>query len=198
MIGAVAACDRHTGWDVIGTAPTARAARQLRDAAGVDADTMHALLLHLVRNGGPSARTVLVFDEAAMAPTRLTARLFELAEAAGAKVIAVGDPGQLGSVEAGGWLAAVTAAQPQPNLGTAIRQHDPAERDALQALRAGDPDPYIDHQQEQISIHEHETDAIHTLVGQWRGARSRHGASGAVMIARDNYTRELANRAARS
>ena len=41
------------------------------------------------------------------APTRASAALFTLAERAGAKVIAVGDPGQLTSVEAGGWLAAI-------------------------------------------------------------------------------------------
>ena len=44
-----------------------------------------------------------------MAPTRTTARLLEAAERAGAKVIAIGDPGQLASVQAGGWLRAVGA-----------------------------------------------------------------------------------------
>ena len=42
-----------------------------------------------------------------MAPTRTTARLLEAAERAGAKVVAIGDPGQLASVQAGGWLRAV-------------------------------------------------------------------------------------------
>jgi ATP-dependent exoDNAse (exonuclease V) alpha subunit len=178
--------------------PTARAARQLRDAAGVDADTIHALLLHLTRSGRLSQRTVLVIDEAGMAPTRLTARLFKLAETAGAKMIAVGDPGQLGAVEAGGWLAAITVSHTQPALASAIRQHDPAERDAVAALRDGDPDPYLEHDHNHIATHEDEVHAIQSLVGQWQAARARHGARGAVMIARDNYTRELANRAART
>ena len=198
MIGALTTCYRDQGWRVFGAAPTARAARQLRDTAAIPADTMHALLLRLTRAGGFPSRTVLVLDEAGMAPTRLTTRLFNLAERAGAKVIAVGDPGQLGSVDAGGWLAAITANQSQPTLTTAIRQHDPAERDALQALHDGDPDTYLQHKQPDITIHERETSAIATLVNEWHGARARHGPAQVAMIARDNHTRELANRAARA
>jgi len=102
MIGALAACYSQAGWRVLGVAPTARAARELRDIAGIPAGTMHSLLGSLDRGRGFAKRTVLVIDEAGMAPTRLTAQLFERAEQAGVKVIAVGDPGQLRSVQAGG------------------------------------------------------------------------------------------------
>lgn len=199
MLGALAACYQQQGWDVVGAAPTGRAARQLRDAAGIPADTMHSLLLGLTREGGFAPRTVLVLDEAGMAPTRLSARLLAEAERAGVKVIAVGDPGQLGSVQAGGWLAALTASnEDRPALREAIRQHDLGERDALQALHDGDPAAYIEHQQQQIAAHETEQAALTRLVAEWAAARERHGASGVAMIARDNYTRELANRAARA
>lgn len=43
MIGAVACAYRQAGWCVIGAAPTARAARQLRDIAGINASTMHSV-----------------------------------------------------------------------------------------------------------------------------------------------------------
>jgi hypothetical protein len=48
-----------------------------------------------------------------------------------------------------------------------------------------------------MRVHEREVDAIDTLVDQWHHARARHGPTQAAMIARDNYTRELTNRAAR-
>jgi conjugative relaxase-like TrwC/TraI family protein len=198
MIGTVASCYRDAGWDVLGAAPTGRAARQLRDAAGIPADTMHALLLRLTQTGGFPSRTVLVLDEAGMAPTRLTARLFAQVERAGVKVIAVGDPGQLGSVQAGGWLAAITADQDRPTLAQAIRQHDASEREALEALRDGDPDSYLAYKEAQITVHDTETAAIRRLIDDWNSARHQHGAAGAVMIARDNWTRELAIRAARA
>jgi ATP-dependent exoDNAse (exonuclease V) alpha subunit len=75
-----------------------------------------------------------------MLPTRLTARLLARAEQAGAKVIAVGDPGQLGAVEAGGWLTALTRGETGPTLREVMRQRDRDEQLALQELRDGDPD----------------------------------------------------------
>ena len=51
MIGALAVCCRQAGFRLIGAAPTARAARELRDAAGIPAGTMHALAGELGRSG---------------------------------------------------------------------------------------------------------------------------------------------------
>jgi ATP-dependent exoDNAse (exonuclease V) alpha subunit len=70
MIAALASAYRQAGWRVTGTAPTARAARQLRDVAGLEAGTMHSLLANLNRASRLDASAVLVLDEAGMAPTR--------------------------------------------------------------------------------------------------------------------------------
>jgi hypothetical protein len=51
MIAALAQAYQDHGYRVIGTAPTARAARERRSAAGVPAGTMHALLAELDRAG---------------------------------------------------------------------------------------------------------------------------------------------------
>jgi conjugative relaxase-like TrwC/TraI family protein len=198
LMGALASCYREAGWHAIGAAPTGRAARQLRDTAGIEAETMHTLLLRLAGGHGFSSQTVLVLDEAGMAPTRLTARLLAEAERAGVKVVAVGDPGQLGSVQAGGWLAAITRSNNQTALRQAMRQEDLAERNALQALREGDPDSYLAHKKQDVTVHDAELTGLAELVKQWDIARGEHATTGAVMIARDNYLRELANRAARA
>lgn len=96
------------GYEVLGVAPTGRAARELGDQAGIRARTLDRLLIDLDELGDQlAARCVIVFDEAGMAPTRATARILEAAERASAKVVAIGDPGQLASVQAGGWLRAV-------------------------------------------------------------------------------------------
>jgi ATP-dependent exoDNAse (exonuclease V) alpha subunit len=47
LIGALAECCQAAGWQVIGAAPTGRAARQLRDTAGIPAETIHTLPLQL-------------------------------------------------------------------------------------------------------------------------------------------------------
>jgi hypothetical protein len=132
-----AACARrplHRGWGngVRGDADRTRRP-ELRDGAGVDAGTLHALAGVLDRRGGFPRGSVLLLDEAGMAAARITARVFEHAERAGVKVIAVGDAGQLSSVEAGGWFAALTRSRPGPSLREVIRQRDPAERAALAA-----------------------------------------------------------------
>jgi conjugative relaxase-like TrwC/TraI family protein len=198
MIAALAAAYEQAGWRVLGAAPTARAARQLRDIAEVDATTMHSLAGRIARGDAFDERTLLILDEAGMAATRLAARLLAHAEHAGAKVIAVGDPGQLGSVEAGGWLAALTREETSPTLREVMRQRDPDEQRALQELRDGNPDDYLDHKQGQITVHDTELDALTTLTAAWHAAQIQHGRRDAVMIARDNLTRERLNRAARN
>jgi len=197
MIGALSACYGLAGWRAMGTAPTGRAARQLRETAEIPATTMHTLVAELDQSDGFGPRTVLVLDEAGMAPTRLTATLFAHAERAGVKVIAVGDSGQLGSVEAGGWLAALARQQPTVQLRDVIRQRDPDERAALEALREGDPEHYLAHKQDEITVHSTETEGLAALVEQWHTAQRDHGLTGAVMIARDNHTREQLNQMAR-
>jgi len=197
MIGALAACHRQAGWRVIGAAPTARAARELREIAAIPSTTMHRLVGELDRARGFKPRTVLVIDEAGMAPTRVSAALLAHAERAGVKVIAVGDPGQLASVQAGGWLAALSRRQPGSELRDVIRQRDPSERNALQALHDGRPDLYIAHKRHAISAHATESQAVDTIAGQWDAARREHGLAKVMMIARDNDTRELLNQAAR-
>jgi conjugative relaxase-like TrwC/TraI family protein len=197
-VGALAAAYREAGWRVIGAAPTARAARQLRERGGIGADTIHALLGTLRRDGGLDARSVLVLDEAGMAPTRASAALLALAERVGAKVIAIGDPGQLTSVEAGGWLAAISRAQRGPALRQVMRQLDPSERQALEALHDGDPTAYLAHKRDQIAVHETEIEALLDVRDAWHNAQKRVGGRGAVMIARENLTRERLNRAARA
>jgi hypothetical protein len=74
---------------VIGVAPTGRAARELGDAAGIPTFTIHRLLSELEESGPLAPRTVLLFDEAGTAPTRPSAELFAHAERSRAKMIAV-------------------------------------------------------------------------------------------------------------
>ena len=148
MLRALADAYRQAGYQVAGVAPTARAARELRDAAGIPAETLHAMTGGADRHGGLARGVVLMIDEAGMAPTRITARLFEHAQKAGAKIIAVGDAGQLTSVEAGGWFAALAHDHGEAKLLQVMRQRDPAERAALAALHDGDPETYLAHKAE--------------------------------------------------
>ncbi len=166
MLRALADACARAGYQVIGTAPSARAARELRDVAGVNALTLHALAGELDRRGGFTPGAVLLLDDAGMAPARVSARVFAHAERAGAKVVAVGDAVQLSNVEAGGWFAALTRIRPGPVLREVVRQRDPAERLALGALHDGNPERYLDHKADAITIHATEDDALPTVTDQ--------------------------------
>jgi hypothetical protein len=107
----------------------------------VAAWTLDRALVDLEQDELPE-RTVVVFDEAGMAATRASERLLAAAQQAGAKVIAVGDPGQLSSVQAGGWMRAVGERVGVQRLTQVVRQRDLGERRALAQLHDGRPEPY--------------------------------------------------------
>ena len=122
------------GFRVLGTAPTGRGVRELTEQAGIaQAWTLTRLALDLDADGGGfgSGSAVLILDEAGMASTRETARVMAHARAAGVKVIAIGDSGQLSSVQAGGWLGSLTRRLGSYELREVMRQRDPRERQLL-------------------------------------------------------------------
>jgi ATP-dependent exoDNAse (exonuclease V) alpha subunit len=111
----------HAGYEVIGVAPTGRAARELTDQAGIPGRTLDRLLIDLDQLGDTlPQRCVIVFDEAGMAATRTTARLLEAAGRAGTKVVAIGDPRPT-RLRPSRRLA--PSGGPQPRRATADRGH---------------------------------------------------------------------------
>ena len=190
----------HAGHQVLGVAPTGRAVRELTEQAGIASRTLDRLLIDIEQLGDElPARCILILDEAGMAATRPSARLLEASERAGAKVIAIGDPGQLASVHAGGWLAAVGRELGALHLREVMRQRDPAERRALAALHEGLPQHYLDWAGHTggIDTFSGPAGACDQAVNEWARAAKDLGPGQAVMIARDNETRAALNSAAR-
>jgi len=187
------------GYRVLGLAPTGRGARELTDEAGIAACTIDRAVIDIEQLGvGFAERTVIVLDEAGMAPTRLTARLLEHAAQAGAKVIAIGDSGQLPSVLAGGWLRAVGDRVGALELTEVMRQRDPSERRALGALHGGLPGLYMDWAVAGDRIDVVRGDRIaKQAVGEWIALAADQAPGQLVMIARDNDTRAELNELAR-
>jgi ATP-dependent exoDNAse (exonuclease V) alpha subunit len=137
------------GSRVVGVAPSARAARELADTAGIDAYTFPRFRLHVA--SGLCRSDVVVVDEAAMAATSDLHHVLTAAHRAGARVILVGDHHQLPEINAGGVFAAAVARRHGDVAELTInrRQHARWEHDALDHLRHGRPleglRAYIDH-----------------------------------------------------
>ncbi|MGH8880105.1 MAG: AAA family ATPase, partial [Stackebrandtia sp.] len=143
----------ESGGTVLGLAPSAAAATQLREQAGTATETL-AKLIHELRTDrddltgliGPN--TLVLIDEAGMADTRSLDQAIAYATAHGASVRLIGDDQQLAAIGAGGVLRDIAATHGALRLAELMRFSDPAEGAASLALRDGHPEAlgyYLDH-----------------------------------------------------
>lgn len=106
----------QAGIPVRGVAPSAVAAGVLTEQAGIGSDTLAKFLLDVSnRRTTLNPGEVIVCDEASMVSSRDLARLVLLADAAGAKLVLVGDHYQLGSVDAAACSASSPPTPEPPN-----------------------------------------------------------------------------------
>ncbi len=140
-LDAVRRAFEQTGYRVVGTSISGQAARTLGAEAGIgDSRTIASLLWRLDHGQARlDSRTVVICDEAGMTDDPNMLRLLAAAEAAGSKLIIVGDHRQLGAVGPGGSLQALAIRHTGSvhALRENVRQSDREERTMLAQLRAG-------------------------------------------------------------
>jgi DNA primase catalytic core len=142
----LAAAWTEAGGNVIGLAPSAAAAAQLRDQINAHTDTLakltwsavHHYLPDWMRSIGPS--TLVVIDEAGMADTLTIDAAVEFIVGRGGSVRLVGDDQQLAAIGAGGVLRDIAHTHGAVRLTELHRFTDPAESAASLALRDGRPE----------------------------------------------------------
>ena len=178
--------DAYRGIDVevLGAAPSGRAADELEASTGIRSRTLHRLLLETERDGGLPHHGVLVIDEAGMAETRVLARILHAVERAEGKLLLVGDPAQLPAVGAGGLYQALCDRLDVVELTSNRRQRDPREREALARMREGDPQPYLAHaaRHGRLAVDETAIAAKERLLAEW-WREARRSPTGNVMLA---------------
>ena len=126
-------------WQVLGGAPTGKAAAGLESGAGIKSDTLHKLHIKLEKGDLVlTDKTVIIVDEAGMIGSKQMESILQKAEDSGAKVILVGDYKQLQSVESGAAFRDI-AKQVQPSrLEQIHRQMDEKDRTAVQQMSRGE------------------------------------------------------------
>jgi conjugative relaxase-like TrwC/TraI family protein len=122
-------------------APTWRAANVLR-SEGLEATSLARLLADLDRaraEGAPPLRpgSVIVVDEAGMVDSRALARLIDHAQEVEAKLVLIGDPAQLGEIEAGGLFTAIASRTDPVVLDEVVRHRFDLDRDSAKLIREG-------------------------------------------------------------
>src|SRR5664280_691737 len=185
MLGAARIGWEEAGLRVIGTAVAARTAADLERGTGIPSSSLTQLLADLRVGGGLTSRHVIVVDEASMVGTRPLDQLRSYVDAAGAKLVLVGDNRQLSSIDAGGALRTLSAelGDHVVTLTTNRRQSGADqqwERDALVALREGDVTPAVEAYPEHGRV---------TIAGTIDEAR-RHIVEDWWAVHRDHATRD--------
>jgi hypothetical protein len=188
------------GYQVVGAATSGQAAKALGSGAGVASRTVASLTWRLEHHQEAlTPRHIVILDEASMTSDADVGKLLGAAEAAGAKLIAVGDYHQIGSVGPGGALEALAARHPGHvwTLMDNLRQADPAERHALDHLRSGHMPSAVAWYLLQGRVHPAPTreTAMAQMVKAW--AYDVAGGGDALLIAYHRDAVEALNRAAR-
>ncbi len=221
-LGAAAAIWQHNDYRVVGLAPSARAAAELTTAlaaaGGVTgpagrADTL-AKWLH-TRHQQPDldshspdltgrdawarldARTVLLVDEASMVSTLDLDALTQAAAAAGAKVVLIGDPAQIGVIDGPGGMLAHLARNGHALALTDIHRFTADwEKDATLQLRAGRSEVLATYQQQgRLHACPDGDTAADELFAHWQQARAQ--GQDALMLARTRLDVDALNQRAR-
>ncbi|MGC4174326.1 MobF family relaxase [Demequina sp.] len=187
------------GARVIALSPTLAAAAVLGDEIGAPAESIQ-MFLASHRRGRNSGRlavgpdTFILIDEVGMASTPHLAEVLAIATEHGAAVRGIGDPEQLSSPGAGGFLRYFHDKVGAAELHEVLRFDDTAERDATLALRAGDTDVaefYIENGRVHAGTRD---ELLDELYDDWQSDTATGRDS--VMIAQSNEdVRRLAGRA---
>jgi conjugative relaxase-like TrwC/TraI family protein len=173
MLKVVAVAFAGAGCQVVGTATAGQAARNLSTHAEIgESRTLASLIWRLDHHQLKlSERTAVILDEVGMTDDVDLVRLAAHVEAAGAKLILLGDHRQIGPVGSGGALGALVSRHPRAvhHLMENRRQHDADERKALAALRDGEVAEaisfYLGH--DRIHAKTDRQDALQAAVDAW-------------------------------
>jgi len=188
----------HGAGSVVGLAPSAAAAHVLAEDLGIPTENLAKWWHDHLRKGTTFRPGQLVIvDEASLAGTLHLARVTALADEVGAKVLLVGDPAQLQSVEAGGAFSLLVHDRTNaPELVEVHRFVNEWEKAASLALRDGDHaaiDEYIAHARVLEGSTEAMADAAYLA---WR-ADARAGKA-SVLISESNEAVSALNVRART
>jgi len=125
-------------FEVRGVALSGIAAENLENGSGIASRTI-ASMEHGWKNGRDmlTPRDVLVIDEAIMVGTRQLGRVISHAAEAGAKVVLVGDPQQLQSIEASAAFRSIHERHGGIKIHEVRRQREDWQRDATRDLATG-------------------------------------------------------------
>ncbi len=190
MLGVARAAWEAEGYQVRGLALSGIAAEGLEKGAGIASRTIASLeYAWKAEREQLTSKDVLVIDEAGMIGSRQMERVLSAAQAAGAKVVLVGDPEQLQAIEAGAAFRALAERHGAAEITTVRRQHEEWQRDATRELATGRTEQALERYAAAGMVLASDTraEARAALVAGWDAARRERPEESRVILA---YTRD--------
>jgi Ti-type conjugative transfer relaxase TraA len=186
MLGVAREAWEAQGYQVRGAALSGIAAESLEAGSGIGSRTI-ASLEHGWAQGRDvlTARDVLVIDEAGMIGSRQMERVLSAADAAGAKVVLVGDAEQLQAIEAGAAFRALTERHGAAEITEIRRQRQDWQREATRELATGRTGAALDRYEAagMVRGHEKREAARSALVDGWDSVRQARPEASQLMLA---------------
>jgi conjugative relaxase-like TrwC/TraI family protein len=189
-----------SGGTVLGLAPSAAAATQLREQTGAPTETLAKLTWSIQHGDLPDwalqidRSTLVIIDEAGMADTLSLDTAVDFIVQRGGSVRLIGDDQQLAAIGAGGVLRDIQAVHGADRLTEVHRFQDPSEAAASLALRDGRPEAlgfYLDRQRVHVGDPATATEQLFTA---WQTDRD-HGLDTIMLAPTRDLVSELNQRA---
>ncbi|MET3659701.1 Ti-type conjugative transfer relaxase TraA [Aquamicrobium ahrensii] len=200
MLGVAREAWEASGYEVRGIALSGIAAENLESGSGIASRTI-ASMEHGWRQGRDmlTSRDVLVIDEAGMVGTRQMERVLSHAAETGAKVVLVGDPQQLQSIEAGAAFRSIHERHGGAEIGEVRRQREDWQRDATRDLATGRIGAAIHAYDNHGMMHEAQSreQARDDLIDRWDHDRQPAPDSSRIILTHTNAEVRELNEAAR-
>jgi hypothetical protein len=200
MLGVAREAWEAAGYEVRGAALSGIAAQNLESGSGIASRTI-ASMEHGWGQGRDmlTSRDVLVIDEAGMVGTRQLERVLSHAAEAGAKVVLVGDPQQLQSIEAGAAFRSIHERHGGAEIGEVRRQREDWQRDATRDLATGRTGDAIHAYDSHGMVHAAPTreQARDDLIGRWDRERQASPDQSRIILTHTNDEVRALNEAAR-
>lgn len=200
MLGVARGAWEAAGYRVRGAALSGIAAENLEGGSGIAARTIASLEQGWEQGRDTlSPRDILVIDEAGMVGTRQLDRVLSRASDAGAKVVLVGDPQQLQSIEAGAAFRSLHDRHGGARIGEVRRQRADWQREATRDLATGRIDTALTAYEAHGHVHAADTReaAREALIEGWDRDRQADPDASRIILTHTNDEVRALNLAAR-
>ncbi|MGV7212913.1 Ti-type conjugative transfer relaxase TraA [Bradyrhizobium sp. UFLA05-112] len=200
MLGVAREAWEAAGYEVRGVALSGIAAENLESGSGIASRTI-ASMEHGWQQGRDelTTRDVLVIDEAGMVGTRQLERVLSHAAKAGAKVVLVGDPKQLQSIEAGAAFRSIHGRHRGAEIGEVRRQLEDWQRDATRDLANGRAGHALEAYRSHGMVHKAQArgQARNELIDRWDRDREASPDRSRIILTHTNDEVRALNESAR-